>query len=140
MRYNTYMKKTIVVLILTAMTATSAFARDITVSFTDGSQHQYKNTPDNVSPEQVQARVAKDFPGKQLANLDGGAPSASAEDKGWCSPGWALAGCVALGLVVLVAVSPLLVATGGGCQHYNDRASDGSLCGKRSADYRPGGK
>ena len=150
MRYNTYMKKTIVALTLVAMTATSAFARDITVSFTDGSKHIYNNAPEATTMEQVQTRIVKDFPSKTVVQLDGvrateptlpvSAPGAS--DNGYCSSGWALVGCLVAGVVVVAVMAPLLtgVAAAGGCQHASDRASDGSRCGGRSADSRPGGR
>jgi hypothetical protein len=40
--------------------------------FSDGSGHRYENIPDNVTPDQIEARVKKDFPGKQIKNIDGG--------------------------------------------------------------------
>lgn len=45
--------------------------RNITVTFADGSSHVYQNAPDNVTPDQVSARAAKQF-GKQVTSLDGG--------------------------------------------------------------------
>lgn len=45
--------------------------RNITVTFEDGSTHVYKNAPDAVTPEQVQARASKEF-GKTVKSLDGG--------------------------------------------------------------------
>ena len=45
----------------------------------------------------------------------------------------------ALGTIVLLAVVAKGVANANGCQHSYDRASDGSRCGGRSADSRPGG-
>jgi hypothetical protein len=44
-------------------------------------------------------------------------------------------------LIALAAgVSNAINKSNGGCQHYSDRAKDGSLCGLRSADSRPGGR
>ena len=48
--------------------------RDITVTFTDGSTAQYKNAPDNVTPEQVAQRARQEY-GLQVAELDGGRPN-----------------------------------------------------------------
>lgn len=45
--------------------------RDITVTFADGTSHVYKSAPDDVTPDQVEARAAKEF-GKRVAALDGG--------------------------------------------------------------------
>jgi hypothetical protein len=46
-------------------------ARDITVTFDDGSTHVYRGAPDNVTPEQVTERASKEF-GRAVASLDGG--------------------------------------------------------------------
>jgi hypothetical protein len=46
--------------------------------------------------------------------------------------------------VILVAtllnIAGSVVASAGNCDHSSDRASDGSRCGDRAADRRPGGK
>ena len=47
-------------------------ARNITISFEDGTSHQYANVPDNVTPEQVQARASGEFGNKAIVNIDGG--------------------------------------------------------------------
>ena len=52
--------------------------RNITVTFADGSTHVYQNAPDNVTPEQVSARAARDF-GKPVKSLDGGRGAAPAQ-------------------------------------------------------------
>ncbi|MFT8896260.1 MAG: hypothetical protein ABF968_04775 [Acetobacter sp.] len=48
--------------------------RNITVTFDDGSSHVYQNAPDNITPEQVNARAQQDF-GKPVTHLDGGRSS-----------------------------------------------------------------
>lgn len=45
--------------------------RDITVTLEDGTQHVYKNAPDQVTPEQVTARAQQEF-GQPVKALDGG--------------------------------------------------------------------
>lgn len=45
--------------------------RNITVTFADGSQHEYRNTPDSVTPSQVEARAQKEY-GQQVVSIDGG--------------------------------------------------------------------
>lgn len=50
--------------------------RDITVTFEDGSKHVYRGAPDNITPDQVSARAAKEF-GKGVSALDGGKSSSS---------------------------------------------------------------
>ena len=52
--------------------------RNITISFEDGTSHVYQNAPDDVSPDQVEARASKEF-GKKVTALDGGrgAPEAA---------------------------------------------------------------
>lgn len=46
--------------------------RKITVTFADGTSHVYQNVPDNVTPEQIEQRAARDFPRSRVAKLDGG--------------------------------------------------------------------
>jgi hypothetical protein len=43
---------------------------DITVQFSDGTSHIYKNAPDSITQEDVIARASKDFTGKEITNLD----------------------------------------------------------------------
>lgn len=52
--------------------------RDITVTFADGTMHLYQGAPDEVTPEQVQARAQQDF-GKSVTGLDGGRGAAGAD-------------------------------------------------------------
>lgn len=42
---------------------------DITVQFSDGTSHIYKNAPDSATQDDVIARAAKDFAGKEVTNL-----------------------------------------------------------------------
>lgn len=53
-------------------------ARNITVTFDDGTSHVYQNAPDNLTPDMVQTRAQKDF-GKTVKSLDGGRAAASSE-------------------------------------------------------------
>lgn len=46
-------------------------ARNVTVTFADGSTHVYQNAPDNITPEQVSERAQREF-GKAVSSLDGG--------------------------------------------------------------------
>lgn len=46
-------------------------ARDITVTFADGSSHVYRGAPDDITPEQVSQRAAREFR-KPVKSLDGG--------------------------------------------------------------------
>lgn len=56
--------------------------RNITVTFADGSSHVYQNAPDDVTPDQVEARATKEF-GKAVKALDGGrAPTEQADEGG----------------------------------------------------------
>jgi hypothetical protein len=43
---------------------------DITVQFSDGTAHIYKNVPDNATQDDVIARASKDFSDKRIVNLD----------------------------------------------------------------------
>ncbi len=49
-------------------------ARNITVTFDDGTQHTYENAPDDISPEAVQRRAEAQFK-KTVASMDGGRKS-----------------------------------------------------------------
>jgi hypothetical protein len=51
-------------------------ARNITVTFSDGTSHTYQNAPDNLTPDMVQQRAQQDF-GKTVTALDGGKSAAS---------------------------------------------------------------
>ena len=46
-------------------------ARNITVTFADGTKAEYRNTPDNVTPEQVTERAQQEY-GLAVTSLDGG--------------------------------------------------------------------
>lgn len=61
--------------------------RTITVTFDDGSTHQYQNAPDDITPEQVTERAQKDF-NKSVTHLDGGksAPSQTNSDASNAAP------------------------------------------------------
>lgn len=47
-------------------------SRKITIIFADGSEHIYRDAPDNTTLAQTQARVGRDFPNKQVAHINGG--------------------------------------------------------------------
>jgi hypothetical protein len=49
-------------------------ARTITITFKDGSTHEYQNVPDNVAPDDVAQRASKEF-GKDITHMDGGKTS-----------------------------------------------------------------
>jgi len=53
-------------------------ARNITITFADGSSHVYQNVPDTASPDMVQSRAESEFK-KPIKALDGG-NSASSQD------------------------------------------------------------
>jgi len=55
--------------------------RNITVTFADGTTAEYRNTPDNVTPEQVTQRAQKDY-GLQVSEIDGGGSSGALEKAG----------------------------------------------------------
>lgn len=59
--------------------------RNITVTFADGSSHVYQNAPDNVTPDQVLVRAAKEF-GKPVKALDGGRGAKPAAAKAPTAP------------------------------------------------------
>jgi hypothetical protein len=53
-------------------------ARDITVSFDDGTQHVYRGAPDDATPDAVRQRAEKEF-GKSVKAMDGGRGTAPAQ-------------------------------------------------------------
>jgi len=46
--------------------------RNITVTFSDGSSHVYKNAPDDITSAAAKTRAQKDFGNKEIVSLDGG--------------------------------------------------------------------
>lgn len=55
--------------------------RNVTVTLANGTTHTYRNVADNVTPDQVEQRAAKDFPGQRVTNISGGRKSAPAKPK-----------------------------------------------------------
>lgn len=45
--------------------------KNVTVTFDDGTTHVYQNTPDTVTPSEVEQRASQEF-GKKVVNIDGG--------------------------------------------------------------------
>lgn len=52
--------------------------RNITVTLDNGEPLVFKNVPDDVTPEQITARVQQESPGANIVQIDGGRPSAPA--------------------------------------------------------------
>jgi hypothetical protein len=52
-------------------------ARNITITFEDGTTHVYQNAPDDLTPAAVQQRAQQDF-GKNVIGVDGGKKGAPA--------------------------------------------------------------
>lgn len=45
-------------------------ARTVVITFNDGTSHTYKNVPDDVTREQVKARVAREFSSRSVASIE----------------------------------------------------------------------
>jgi len=60
-------------------------ARDITVTFEDGTQHQYKGAPDDITPDAVAARAQKEF-NAPVAHIDGGRTPEAASQESSATP------------------------------------------------------
>jgi archaellum component FlaC len=60
-------------------------ARDITVTFEDGTQHQYKGAPDDITPDIVAARAQKEF-NAPVAHIDGGRTPEAASQESSATP------------------------------------------------------
>ena len=69
--------------------------RNITVTFGDGTSHVYQNTPDDVTPDMVQARAEKEF-SKVARNIDGGAKPQAGATGEW-TPDRSIGGRLAMG-------------------------------------------
>jgi len=61
-------------------------ARDLTVTFDDGSSHVYANAPDDVTFEKALARAQTDFKGKAIKNIDGGRSAAPVVEEKQSTP------------------------------------------------------
>jgi hypothetical protein len=137
-------KKLIISIVILAI-STGAVARDITVIFTDGSKHEYNNTPDNVTSSQVKDRAERDFPNKVIVHIAGtpiDQPTTASETSFWDNP--VVQGVITVvGVVALFAVAASIAKGGGSsgrCDYTYQTAKDGSNCGGRAASVRPGGR
>lgn len=54
--------------------------RTVTVTLSNNATHTYENVPDNVTPEQVEMRALKDFPGVRVTDIKRAAPAAAPQD------------------------------------------------------------
>ena len=135
------MKKIIVALLICSVSM-SAVARDITVTFADGGQHQYRNAPDSLSPEDVIQRVQVDFPNRAVANLDGG--KGQTNNSSWSAGDvlMTIFGVVLIGAAIYYGIDMIKHASAAKthpCVNPSDIARDGSRCGYRASSVRPGG-
>jgi len=115
--------------------------RDITLQFDDGSSHQYKGVPDDVTPDQVTERAAKEFSGKKLTNIDGGKkPEPKKEEtlldkaKGVGEAALQMAGSMAAPFLAATAPGLLPQAEG---ESATEAASNAYHKGKELATYEP---
>lgn len=46
--------------------------RKVTVRFVDGGLHTFNDVPGDITPDQIEARVEGQFPGRKITNIDGG--------------------------------------------------------------------
>lgn len=46
--------------------------RNVTITLANGTKHTYRNVPDNVTPDQIEQRAAKDFPRVRVTDISGG--------------------------------------------------------------------
>ena len=130
-------KKVIVGLAIGAMSVSAFAGQDIYLTFKDGTTATYKNIDDEVDNDGFNKMLMRDFR-RSLNDVDHA--RSRIEDTPFWDTGLGTAIKWTAGTILLVAVVRAIPALSAGCQHYYDRAKDGSLCGKRSADYRPGGK
>jgi hypothetical protein len=142
-------QKLIAGLLIVAL-STSAFARNVTVTFSNGETHRYENAPDNITPDMVEQRARADFPNLRVVNIDGGkqSPSLAAVSSPAPEPKatsfWDNKVVQFISTALLVVAVIAIGASGGGsgnpCDYSWQTASDGSHCGGRAANVRPGGR
>lgn len=164
------MRAIIALIIMAVAIPAKAANLDIHLKWKDGNTFEYYNMPETVTVEQLAARIQKDFPNRSLQDIvvadtrPAGAPyqpnvqpaidqvnnyqkanvkpqpqSLTHEDNGE----WSTTTKVIVGLLAIAAIYYLAKnfdGSGGPCDSYYDRASDGSLCGYRAASMRPGGR
>ena len=46
-------------------------ARNVTLTFENGETHEYANVPNEIQPEEIEARASNEFPGKKVTNISG---------------------------------------------------------------------
>jgi hypothetical protein len=46
-------------------------AKNVMLTFDDGSTHEYEGVPDEVTPDEVEARASTEFPGRKLKDISG---------------------------------------------------------------------
>lgn len=124
--------------------------RNITLTFEDGSTHVYQNAPDEITPEQVMQRAAKDYADARVIGIDGGRPAkslgklaldwvAGGIDAGYQSFGKAMAPANEAAMRTLGALPPagLSAEVGGGRGNVNPPVVDPNAAKpKQSAPYR----
>ena len=55
--------------------------RNVTITLANGTKHTYRNVPDNVTPDQIEQRAAKDFPRVRVTDISGGRKAAAPKPK-----------------------------------------------------------
>lgn len=55
--------------------------RNVTVTLSNGNPHTYRNVPDNVTPDQIEQRAAREFPGVRVVSISGGRKAQPAPEK-----------------------------------------------------------
>jgi hypothetical protein len=86
--------------------------RNITITLEDGTQHQYANVPDSVTPDQVISRATQDF-GKGISAIDGGKSAQPEQHSTLANIGLgALKGATDIGTTLLKPVDYVLNKTG----------------------------
>ena len=51
--------------------------RNVTITFEDGTNHNYEKVPKTVSPDEIEQRASKEFSGKKIKNISGGSAPTS---------------------------------------------------------------
>ena len=93
-----------------------ADSRNITVTFDDGSSHNYQNVPKDVTPDQIESRAHKEFSSKKVKSIAGDSEP-SANDKSTFIDKLSSVGREALTGGIYGTFAPeMMEATGGGVE------------------------
>ena len=93
-----------------------ADTRNVTVTFDDGSSHNYQNVPKDVTPDQIEGRAQKEFSGKKIKNIAGDAGPAPEQKTTLADRAGAIGREALTGGIYGTFAPEMMEATGGGIE------------------------